>query len=132
MEYRGMDLDNDYPELVKLWDKSQFEVAPPKDMLADLGIIAFDQTKIRGAVFIWLTIHSKVALIGFPILDEDYREEDRSEVLKTLFRSAETVAKHRGYIFSFHYSGLEHMVNFLKSEGYIVGDRNVTNLIKGL
>ena len=131
MKYRKINLENDYPHLVKLWEKSPMNVAPPMDMMSSNAIVAYNEDgSIVGAVFIWLTQGSYTALIGFPILDMDYRKPDRKEVIRTLFDKAETIASYLGYKYSLHYSGTRHMDNVMSSMGYQIADPEVVSFLK--
>ena len=107
-------------------------IAPPIDMLPNDGIVAEYKGVVVGAVFMWLATNSTVSFIGFPIIDVDYLEEERADLLDNLFDKAETIATYLGFHYSFHYSGLPYMTEFLKKKGYIVGDDNVVNLVKKL
>lgn len=133
MLYRKLNLESDYPVLKTLWEKSKMKLPPPMDMLPADGIVAVREGgDIVGAVFMWLATNSVIAFIGFPVLDVDYLEDDRVDLLEELFNKAETVSMYLGFKYAKHYSGLPYMTKFMEGRGYFSGDVDVVDMVKVL
>lgn len=133
MLYRKLKLTEDYPRLKELWEQSKMIIPPPLDMLpADGWVVTDREGLVTGALFMWLASNSNVAFIGFPIIDDNFRTEARKSILPTLFDKAETTATYLGYKYAMHYTPMDNLNEFLKDRGYVVGDTNISHLVKSI
>lgn len=126
--YRNYTID-DYEQLVPLWLKSNMRVAPELQHLPTNGVVVQTEDKVIGAVFMYFTSNSNRAIIAFPIVDPDLKE-DRENIVSTLFDYAEYTIRLAGYDIIDTWTPLEHVEKRLIDRGYVTGDTEVTHFIK--
>jgi hypothetical protein len=132
MKYRDLKLVDDYSELAKLWEKSPMGVAPIENMLSPFGVVAYDSTGIHGAIFNFYINSTRLVLIGYPIVDFDLPKEERNMIFPSLLEAAEKDAYGSFCNLAQSYSGNPHMTERMMKEGWIIGDAQVTHLMKKL
>lgn len=130
MIYRKLKLKTDYKPLCELWEKSAMKVAPPIEMLPDNGIVAYHKGEYIGAVFLFMIKHSKVVLIGYPIVNTDYREDDRSDIISQMYLQCEVLAEIEGYTIAQTFSNIPAISHRLEEDGWTIGDPCMDNYIK--
>ena len=128
--YRKINTIEDYGVLKTFWEASAMGVAPNLSALPLDGIVVEVNGEITGAIFMWLTSNSLVCFIGYPILNPEYRETNRKDILKELLNKAETIVEYQGYETIMHYSKVPVMDKFLTTNGYVNVEDNVNTYQK--
>lgn len=81
----------------------------------------------------WLyTTNSKFAIIAWPISNKDKSKEDKDKALDLIFNKCENIAKRLGYDISVNFTNHQELFDRFEKRGYIVGDSEIINLMKGL
>ena len=131
MIYRRLKKELDYPILKGLWEKSPMKVPPEYDMLPTDGVVVEDKDKgVMGCLFFFTMSNASSAIIGFPIFDDDYREDDRDEIINKLFKEVDFLLTYHGYKYVYHFTNLPFVKQRLQGNGYVFGDRSVDMMLK--
>ena len=129
MNYRKLNLDEDYSVIADMFVRSSMGVAPQKDTLPYDGLVAEKDGFIQGALFMYTISNAPIAILGFPILNPSYYG-DRSGVMLNLIDRSEQILKYMGYTYVYTWSGTDAFVKYLKDMRYVEGDKDVTHFIK--
>lgn len=114
------------------WFKEWTGTDLPADVLSHQGIMYYGAKGPVACVFMYPTIKSKVCFIGWPIANPKASQEDRSLGLDTVIKEAEERAKLMGYSYMNTYASRSSVERRFTEHGYMVGDKNVTNMVKTL
>jgi len=129
MNYRKIDLHEDYPVIADMFIRSSMGVAPRKDTLPTDGLIAEKDGFVQGALFIYTVSNARIAIFGYPILNPDYKG-DRAGVMFNLIDRCEQICKYMGFTYVYTWSGTDAFIKYLKDMRYAEGDKDVTHFIK--
>ena len=129
VSYRKVNLYDDYAELQCIWENSKMGLAPPMESLPNDGVVSEIDGEIVGCLFIYFTSNSYNALLGYPLLDKEVKE-NRNEIVEEMLNIAESICKYYGFRFINTWSPLNHVQDRLVNRGYQKGDEGVTHLIK--
>ncbi len=116
--------ESDYKELCKWWKAFRFP-APAIEMLPDRGkcgiMISKGDVNVC-AGFIYYT-NSSFALCEYVVSNFEYKEKDRVEALKKLYKTIEFVARDEGYKLLFSTVRNEHLIKKMESFGWEAGSK---------
>jgi len=123
--------DSDYDNiLVGWWADWGFEAAPPKEMLPDIGFIAFDDDVPVSSCVVYTT-NSKVAWITWILSNRAYRKKpSRRFILSEMLEEACQYARKCGYNIIYTATNNAHAIRCFKDAGFIVSSTNTHELIK--
>ena len=113
------------------WWHSRHGIDFAPELLPTTGYLALTDTTPIAACFIYLT-NSKVALIGWPITNPESSKQERHVSLMLLFDILHKVAKEAGCTLVMSYSGVPAIQKRLSDLGYLEGDMEVKQYVKGI
>jgi len=125
--------DEDYSTLKKWWTWFRFP-SPPKEYLPEEGkggIMLIKNNVEVCAGFIFFT-NSKMAWVEFIVSNPNYREDDRSELIKSLIIEIAEIIKNKGYKVIFTSVKNESLINHFESVGFLKSANNTTEMILNL
>jgi len=127
MNIRKLDLNKDY-HIVEDWWKQRHWTPVAKEALSTIGYIVDD----IAAMWLYLSVGSKLAWIGFPIANPNTTKEQRNDAIDLLFNTIHEYAKINGYDFIITTSNIPAVINRIEKIGYIKGDENVSHFWRKL
>ena len=133
MIYRRLSLQDDFPVLKGFyehyWGEGNY---PTLDRLPQDGVIAEDEeVGVAGGIFLYFTANSRMAIIGFPVLNPDLKTH-RAQTIMGMIEHAEFWARLNGYAYMNTWSGTESVKKYLNMSLYDEADRGVSHFIKRL
>jgi hypothetical protein len=119
-------------DLINLWwlDKSEKELSSA--VKSEYGFMVFDDERPIVCAFLYPTLGSRMALIGFPIANPLVFFEKRREAIKHLVAGMEAFAKELKYDFLISYAGSKGAKDMWDRQGYLIADKDVTQFYKRL
>lgn len=118
--------------LVKLWWSAKAGKPLSDVVRSDYGFMAYDGDKPIVAVFLYPTLGSRMAMIGFPIANPEIDKGIRRDAISFLVAEVEQFAKGLNYHYLVSYAGSKGAVELFHRENYGVYDKEVTQFIKRL
>ena len=98
----------------------------------DHGFMIWDDDKPICAVFLYPIYGSPIAIMGFPISNQNAFKEIRREALKMLVAEVEKKARSLQYGLLFGYAGNAVAKEFYNRSGFMKATEGITNFIKKL
>lgn len=98
----------------------------------DHGFMVWDEDKPICAVFLYPIYGSPVAIMGFPISNQNAFKEVRRKALELLVAGVEKKARSLHYALLFGYAGNTVAKEFYGRAGFMKAAENITNFIKKL
>ena len=131
-KYRKLQFDQDYPVLAEIFVNDYGWPNPPQphDLAYDSFVVE-DDKGVMGALFLYTVSNSGACLILFPILSKRCKQ-GRDEVVEKLWLRCEILAEYLGYSRAIVFASAEHIKNRLVKRDYIIGDRNMDQMVKVL
>lgn len=124
--------DNTEVGLVNQWWSAKAGKPLSAAVRSDYGFMAYKDDSPVVAVFLYPTLGSRMAMIGFPVANPIIDKSTRREAISFLVAGVEQFAKELKYDFLVSYAGSKGAVELFERENYRVYDQNVTQFIKGL
>ncbi len=117
--------ESDYEELCTWWRAFRFP-KPNQNMLPDngkCGIMVSKGDINVCAGFLYFT-NSTMAVCEFVVSNFEYKNKDRAEALRLLYKQIEEIAKAEGYTRLFSSVRNQPLINKMKSFGWLEGTRS--------
>jgi len=118
--------------LVKKWWQDKAGKPLSDAVRSDYGFMAYKDDKPIVAVFLYPTLGSRMAMIGFPVANPEIDIGDRRDAISFLVAEVEQFAKGLNYHYLVSYAGSKGAVEMFERENYGVFDKDVTQFIKRL
>ena len=119
-------------EMINLWwlDKSDKELSSM--VKSEYGFMIYDDERPIVCCFLYPTIGSRMAMIGFPIANPLVFHDKRREALKALVAGVESFAKDLKYDLLVSYAGSNGAKELWNRENYKIADKEVVQFYKRL
>jgi hypothetical protein len=130
ISFESFDPQKHYEEIAKWWSTQNWDPIPPSH-LSKTGIVCTLNSKPAAACWIYMT-DSAFCLIEWIVADPAIRKQARHEVLNSLIEKANEVAKAMGFATAFMTVRSEALISRLKKNGFVIGDKGMTNLTRNL
>jgi len=129
MELRRYNSNNDYPDVAKWWLIHGWPEALPQNVLSPYGVIVEEAGKGICCGWLYLTIGTPIAWIGFVVSNPDAGNIKIYKAMKLMLAELVDMAKERDKTLvytSFNRKGLNHALGEL---GFIEGGLNCTESV---
>lgn len=117
-----------YSTLSKWWNHYDFS-PPPVHSLPKTGVVIYNSETPICAGFLYKT-DSSISWMEFIVANPKSDKRLRSEALDVLINCLTYVAKENGFKIIFTSSDLPKLIERKQKHGFIVGDQNVTQLVR--
>lgn len=115
--FEKLDLNSNYSEICDLWKDRSLPIAK-QDVLSEFGIIAKNENKVIGVMFLYLTIGTPISLLRFPVIDKNLVKEEHEVVVNGLIKNTMILSKELGYNYSLCTTNHKGLIKRLKEHGY--------------
>jgi len=117
-------------EMINLWWAGHMDKQLSSMVKSEYGFMIYDDERPIVCAFLYPTIGSRMALVGFPIANPLVFFEKRREALKHLVAGIENKAKDLKYELLVSYAGNKGACALWDREGYKIADKEVTQFYK--
>ncbi len=124
--------DHEKHELLSLWWAEKSEKQLSSMVRSEYGFMVFDDERPIASIFLYPTLGSRMALIGFPIANPLVFHEKRRDAIKFLVAGVEAFAKDLKYDFLISYAGNKGAKDMWDRQDYKIADKEVTQFYKRL
>ncbi len=114
-------------DLIKKWWQDHNWLPIDKNILPKTGLIVNDCV----AGFLYQT-DSSLAWVEWIVSDKNSDKKLRKESLYILINELTNIAKDMGFTHTWSWLENENLIKYFTEQGYVFGDRNMTNVIKRL
>lgn len=119
-DYRSGDF-----ETINSWWLEHLKLSFPKDYVSKYGVVAYDPAP-QAVIFMYPTLGSSMALLGFPVVNPKANRKERDEALDAAYTEIRRRAKGLGYSSLWTWSGVPPVMGRLSKLGYTGTDEEVT------
>lgn len=119
-------------DLVKLWWNESTGGNLSDLVRSDYGFMCYLDGRPMASIFLYPTIGSRMAMIGFPIANPLLFKEERREAIKALVAHVEGFAKELKYDYLISYAGNKSSQALWGRENYKIADKEVVQFYKRL
>lgn len=121
----------DYPLLEVWWRQWNWETAPTMDMLPVDGVLVYDfETNIPLYAGFLYDTNTSIGWIEYIVSNKNASTEMKRGGMQYLCDTLATIAKYKNMTTLFSSTVNNSLVQSLKKAGFVVGDKNVTQMIK--
>lgn len=119
-------------DTVKLWWTERKRLPFSEHLVSDHGYLASSEGTPIAALFLFPTVGSSIALVGWPISSPHTVKCERDIALNELFDTIHAEARSMGFKMLWSFSGVLPVQERLTDLGYVAGDRDVVQYYKVL
>jgi len=124
-----IEVRQDYdPDVIKKWWKDRQKVEFDPELLSASGFTGYYDEQPVATIFLYPTIGSKIAWLGWPISDKEVNKNLRDLVLDEILEEIHVFARSKGYKYIWTTTGLGVVKERLLRHNYLVGDEDICQL----